>query len=155
MEIRPKTIAAHCSVKKKTEREAWQRKACCEFISQNEPHLAPIPTLTLYSTTPTSSPNTHFTLSILLPIGVGALRKEYMYRHLLGLVPLNLIVWCYVWHYVWHYVWINVLINKVVILLSKMMVTWIFGHYHIAHEMRSMWFLWFSNKRYIQITNAL
>ena len=22
------------------------------------------------------------------------------------------------------------------------MVTWIFGHYHIVHEMHSMWFMW-------------
>ena len=42
---------------------------------------------------------------------------------MLGLVPLNLIVWCYVWYYVWHYVWLNVIINKVVLLLSKIMVT--------------------------------
>ena len=38
--------------------------------------------------------------------------------------PLNPIVWYYVWHYV--------VINKVVLLLSKIMVTWIFGHYHIC-----------------------
>ena len=63
----------------------------------------------------------------------------------LGLVPLNHIVWCYVWYYVWHYVWLNVVINKVVLLLSKIMVTWIFGHYHLVHEMHSMWF---SHRRY-------
>ena len=56
---------------------------------------------------------------------------------LLGLIPLNLIVWCYVW--------LNVVINKVVLLLSKIMVTWIFRHYHIAYEMYSMWF---SHRRY-------
>ena len=27
---------------------------------------------------------------------------------MLGLVPLNPIVWCYVCYYVWHYVWLNV-----------------------------------------------
>ena len=63
---------------------------------------------------------------------------------LLGLAPFNPILWCYVWYYVWyyvwHYVWLNVVINKVVLLLSKIMVTWIFGHYHIIHEMHSMWF---------------
>ena len=57
---------------------------------------------------------------------------------MLGLVPLNPIVWCYV-HY---YVWLNVVINKVTLLLSKMMVTWIFEHYHIVHEMHNMWFMW-------------
>ena len=67
---------------------------------------------------------------------------------LLGLVSLNPIVSCYVWHYVWHYVWLNVVSNKVVLLLSKIMVIWIFGHYHIVHEMHSMWFLWFSHRRY-------
>ena len=68
---------------------------------------------------------------------------------LLGLVPLNPIVWCYVCYYVWHYVWLNVVINKVcLLLLSKIMVTWIFGHYHIVHEMHSMWFMWFSHRRY-------
>ena len=56
---------------------------------------------------------------------------------LLGLMPLNLIVWCYVW--------LNVVINKVILLLSKIMVTWIFRHYHIAYEMHSMWF---SHRRY-------
>ena len=60
----------------------------------------------------------------------------------LGLVPLNPIVWCYVWYYVWHYVWLNIVINKVVLLLSEITVTWIFGHYHIVHEMHSMWFMW-------------
>ena len=34
------------------------------------------------------------------------------------------------------------MINKVALLLSKMMVTWIFGHYHKVHEMYSMWFMW-------------
>ena len=56
----------------------------------------------------------------------------------LGLVPLNPIVWCYVCYYVW----LNVVINKISLLSSKMMVTWIFGHYHIVHEMHSMWFMW-------------
>ena len=60
---------------------------------------------------------------------------------LLGLVSLNPIVWCYVWHYVW----LNVLINKVVLLLSKIMVTWIFRYYQKVHEMHSMWF---SHRRY-------
>ena len=63
---------------------------------------------------------------------------------LLGLVPLNPVVWCYVWHYIW----LNVVINKVVLLLSKIMVTWIFGHYHIVYEMHSMWFMWFSHRKY-------
>ena len=67
---------------------------------------------------------------------------------LLGLVPLNPIVRCYVCYYVWHYVWLNVMINKVSLLLSKIMVTWIFRHYHIVHEMHSMWFMWFSYRRY-------
>ena len=62
----------------------------------------------------------------------------------LGYVPLNPIVWCYVWHCVWHFV----VINKVVLLLSKIMVIWTFGHYHIVHEMHSMWFMWFSHRRY-------
>ena len=57
---------------------------------------------------------------------------------LLGLVPLNPIVWCYVWYYVWHYVlhdvWLNIVINKFVFLLSEIMVTWIFRYYHIVHE---------------------
>ena len=61
--------------------------------------------------------------------------------NVLGLVTLNPIVWCYVWYYVW----LNVVINKVVLLLSKIMVTWIFGYYHIVHEMHSMWF---SHRRY-------
>ena len=56
---------------------------------------------------------------------------------LLRLVSLNHIVWCYVWHYVQ----LNVVINKEFLLLSKIMVTWIFGHYHIAHEMHSIWFM--------------
>ena len=51
-------------------------------------------------------------------------------------------VWCYVYYYIWHYVWLNVVINKIDLLLSKMMVTWIFGHYHIVHEMHRMWFMW-------------
>ena len=67
---------------------------------------------------------------------------------MLGLVPLNPIVWCCVCYYVWHYVWLNVVINKVSLLLSKIMVTWIFGHYHIVHEMHSMWFMWFSHRWY-------
>ena len=67
-------------------------------------------------------------------------------RHvLLKLVPLNHIVWYYVCYYVWHYVWLNVVINKVSLLLSKIIVTWIFGHYHIVHEMHSMWF---NHRRY-------
>ena len=59
---------------------------------------------------------------------------------------LKPIVWCYVWYYVWHYVWydvwLNIVINKFVLLLSEIMVTWIFGNYHIVHEMHSMWFMW-------------
>ena len=70
-------------------------------------------------------------------------------RVVLGLVPLNPIVWCYVCYYVWHYVRLNVVINKVSLLfLSKILVTWIFRHYHIVHEMHSMWFMWFSHWRY-------
>ena len=68
---------------------------------------------------------------------------EIMYS-MLGLVLLNPIVWCYVWHYVWF----NVVINKVVLWLSKIIVTWIFGHYHIVHEMHNMWFIWFSHRKY-------
>ena len=60
---------------------------------------------------------------------------------MLGLVPLNPIVWCYVWYYVWHVVWLNIVINKFVLLLFEIMVTWIFRHYHIVHEMHSMWFM--------------
>ena len=56
-------------------------------------------------------------------------------------MPINPIVWYYVWYCVWH----NIVINKVVLLLSKIMVTWIFGHYYVAHEMHSMWF---SHRRY-------
>ena len=82
--------------------------------------------------------------------------KGWKYRNLenqrmkivLGLVPLNPIVWCYVYYYVWHYVWLNVVINKVSLLLSKIMVIWIFRHYHIVHKMHSMWFMWFSHRRY-------
>ena len=37
------------------------------------------------------------------------------------------------------------MINKVSLLLSKIMVTWIFRHYHIVLEMHSMWF---SYRRY-------
>ena len=40
------------------------------------------------------------------------------------------------------------MINKFVLLLSEIMVTWIFGHYHIVHEMHSMWFMWFSHRWY-------
>ena len=69
-------------------------------------------------------------------------------RELLRLMPLNSIVWYYVWYYVWTYVWLNVVINKVFLLLSKIMVTWIFRHYHIVYEMHNMWFMWFSHKRY-------
>ena len=36
----------------------------------------------------------------------------------------------------------NNVINKFVLLLSEIIVTWIFGHYHIVHEMHSMWFMW-------------
>ena len=61
---------------------------------------------------------------------------------LLGLVPLNPILWYYVWHYVWHDVWLNIVINKFVLLLSVIMITWIFIHYHIVYEMHSMWFMW-------------
>ena len=32
------------------------------------------------------------------------LRMVWMLK-VLGLVPLNPIVWCYVWYYVWYYVW--------------------------------------------------
>ena len=72
-------------------------------------------------------------------------RKGVEGKNLLGLVPLNPIVWCYVCYYVW----LNVVINKVsLLLLSKIMVTWIFGYYHIVHEMHSMWFMWFSYRRY-------
>ena len=67
---------------------------------------------------------------------------------MLELVPLNPIVRCYICYYVWHYVWLNVVINKVSLLLSKIIITWIFGHYHIVHEMHSMWFMWFSHRRY-------
>ena len=73
-----------------------------------------------------------------------AFRVSFPYKTttmiVLGLVPLNLIVW--------HYVWPNVVVNKVVLLLSKIMVTWIFWLYHIFHEMHSMWFMWFSHRRY-------
>ena len=59
---------------------------------------------------------------------------------------LNPIVWCYVWYYAWYYVWhdvwLNIVINKFVWLLSEIMVTWIFRHYYIVHEMHSMWFMW-------------
>ena len=61
---------------------------------------------------------------------------------MLTLVPLNPIVRCKVWYCGWHYVWLNIVINKVVLLLSKIKVTWIFRHYHIVHEMNSMWFMW-------------
>ena len=54
----------------------------------------------------------------------------------------------YVCYCVWHYVWLNVAINKFSLLLSQIMVTWIFGHYHTVHEMHSMWFMWFSHRRY-------
>ena len=63
---------------------------------------------------------------------------------LLGYEPLNPIIW----YYVWHFVWLNVVINKFVLLLSKIMVTWIFGHYHIVLEMHSIWFMWFGHIRY-------
>ena len=63
-------------------------------------------------------------------------------RGLLGSVLLNPIVWCYVWYYVWHDIWLNIVINKFVLLLSEIIVTWIFRHYHIVHEMHSMWFMW-------------
>ena len=71
-------------------------------------------------------------------------RTSFARSYCYNMCPLNPIVWCYVWHYVWYYV----VINKVVLLLSKIMVTWIFWHYHIVHEMHSMWFMWFSHKRY-------
>ena len=52
------------------------------------------------------------------------------------LLGLNPIVWCYVWYYVWHYVWhdvwLNIVINKFFLLLSEIVVTWIFRHYHIV-----------------------
>ena len=80
---------------------------------------------------------------------VWIIRSSRWRNVMLGLVPLNPIVWCYVCYYVWHYVWLNVVINKVsLLLLSKVMVTWIFGHYHIVHEIHSMWFMWFSHRRY-------
>ena len=41
-----------------------------------------------------------------------------------------------------------VVINKISLLLSKITVTWIFGHYHIVYEMHSMWFMWFSHRIY-------
>ena len=73
-------------------------------------------------------------------------RESERCSNLLGLVPLNPIVWYYVWyyvsHYVWHDVWLNIVINKFVLLLSEIIVTWIFRHYHIVHEMHSMWFMW-------------
>ena len=70
---------------------------------------------------------------------------RFILEIMLGFVPLNPIVWCYVCYYVW----LNVVINKVsLLLLSKIMVTWISGHYHIVHEMHSMWFMWFSHRRY-------
>ena len=59
---------------------------------------------------------------------------------LLGYVPLNPIVL--------YYVWLNVVINKIILLLSKIMVIWIFRHYHIAYEMHNMWFIWFNHRRY-------
>ena len=31
---------------------------------------------------------------------------------------------------------------KLFLLLSKIMVTWIFRHYYIVHEMHGMWFMW-------------
>ena len=68
--------------------------------------------------------------------------RHFLGHEVLGLAPLNLIVWYYVLYYVWHDVWLNIVINKVVLLLSEIMVTWIFGHYHIVHEMYSMWFMW-------------
>ena len=34
------------------------------------------------------------------------------------------------------------MINKFVLLLFEIMVTWIFGYYHVVHEMHSMWFMW-------------
>ena len=34
------------------------------------------------------------------------------------------------------------LINKIVLLLFEIIITWIFGHYHIVYEMHSMWFMW-------------
>ena len=38
--------------------------------------------------------------------------------------------------------WLNIVINKFVLLLSEIMVTWIFRHHHIVHEMHSIWFMW-------------
>ena len=58
-----------------------------------------------------------------------------------GNEDLSLVCW-YVDMLIWYYVWLNAMINKVVLLLSKIIVTWIFGHYHIIHEMHSMWFMW-------------
>ena len=58
-----------------------------------------------------------------------------------GNEDFSLVCW-YVDMLIWYYVWLNAMINKVVLLLSKIIVTWIFGHYHIIHEMHSMWFMW-------------
>ena len=85
----------------------------------------------------------HYKMDYLLKVDQTLWKAEVQllpYILLLGLIPLNPIVWCYVW--------LNVVINKVVLLLSKIMVTWIFGHYHITHETHSMWFMWFSHRRY-------
>ena len=77
-----------------------------------------------------------------------ALRVSFPYKIttilVLGLALLYPIVWCYAWHYVW----LNVVVNKVILLLSKIIVIWIFGHCHIIHEMQSMWFMWFSHRKY-------
>ena len=66
---------------------------------------------------------------------------RFFFFFLLGLMSLNPIVWCYVCYYVW----LNVVINKVSLLLSKILIAWIFEHYHIVYEMHSMWF---SHRRY-------
>ena len=71
-----------------------------------------------------------------------SIQSKHMWK-VFGLVPYNSIVWCYVWHYVCHYV-----INNKVVLLSKIIVTWIFEYYHIILEMHGMWFMWFNHRRY-------
>ena len=77
--------------------------------------------------------------AMLLPAAITkSLSNLPNFELLLGYVPLNPIVWCYVKYYVW----LIVVINKVVLLLSKILVTWIFGYYHIVHKMYSMWFMW-------------
>ena len=57
-------------------------------------------------------------------------KKKKRITLLLGSVPLNPIIW--------YYVWLNVVINKVILLLPKIIVTWVFGHYYIVHKIHSM-----------------